>query len=232
MGIISDLWKSKEEVAYKAVVSDVCDRLKGRLASENPSANMLLEKCLAVAANSLRGALFLTPENFNFKKTLSKEEAETWFDNVCLALVCYSYGFFSVDGQPEEVQAQFKSFWQGMIDAYNRVFGANATLDMVYYYVPGLSEEVRNRYASLSPEEQGTKMMMELYIALAGALLVSIWHVNIEQASLDELRNYRTGDNMGALSMNAQRIVLLGEGIWQTHLELIQPILPTLAEQQ
>ncbi|MDO8558059.1 MAG: hypothetical protein Q7S09_02610 [bacterium] len=232
MGIFGDLWKSKEEVGHKAVVSDVCGRLKSRLASENPSVRMLLEKCFDVAENSLRGVLFLTPENFKLKKILSKEEVETWFGKVCLALVCYSYGFFSITDRSEAVQAQFRSFWQGMIDAYNRVFGANATFDIVYYYVPGISEEVRNKYASLSPEEQGTKMMMELYIALAGALLGSIWHINIEQASIYELRNYKTGDNMGALSMNAQRIVLLGEGIWQTHLELVQPILPKLAQQQ
>lgn len=49
---------------------------------------------LDAAERSLRGILFMAPDEFNFSKEITKEEIDLWLRKVSLALMAYSYYFF------------------------------------------------------------------------------------------------------------------------------------------
>src|SRR3989344_4313474 len=229
MGFLNKfLGSSKEEVDYKATLKEVLDHRNGLIAMESKVVQDFFEKIFEVAEQSLHGVLFLTPEEFGFKKTLTREEVDFWFCKVSLALVVYSYCFFYVEEQSPSAQSSFITFWQRMFDSYNNIFGEKATIDAVNHYAAGMIEEGEKKYSKSGNEEQALRLMLKDYTTLAGELLEKIWHKNINQKALDDLRNYKPGQNTAAYDPAAQKIVLLGRGIWETHLEIVKPFLPKL----
>src|SRR3989338_11097028 len=228
MGFLNKFLESKEDSANKATIAQVRDSLNGLFAPESKEIRDLFGKILDVAEQSLRGVLFIVPEKFGFKKTLTKEEVKFWFRKVSLALVVYSYCFFYVDEQSPSAQSSFNAFWQRMLDSYNKIFGENANIDAVNHYAAGMIEEGEKGYSKSGNEEKALRLMMKDYATLATELLERVWQENISQKALDDLQNYKPGQNMGALDLTAQKIALLGSGIWETHLEIVKPFLPKL----
>src|SRR3989344_159045 len=228
MGFLNKFLESKEDSANKATIAQVRDSLNGLFAPESKEIRDLFGKILDVAEQSLRGVLFIAPEKFGFKKTLTKEQVDFWFRKVSLALVVYSYCFFYVDEKSFSAQSSFKAFWQRVFDSYNKIFGDNATIDAVNHYAAGMIEEGEKKYSKSGNEEQALRLMLKDYTTLAGELLEKIWHENINQKALDDLKNYKLGENTGAYDLTAQKIVLFGRGIWETHLEIVKPFLPKL----
>ena len=115
-----------------------------------------------------------------------------------------------------------------MLDSYNKIFGENANIDAVNHYAAGMIEEGEKGYSKSGNEEKALRLMMKDYATLATELLEGVWQENISQKALDDLQNYKPGQNMGALDLTAQKIALLGSGIWETHLEIVKPFLPKL----
>ena len=228
MGFLNKFLGNKEETDYKATVAEVLNYYHSSMAAESKVVKDFFDKIFDVAEQSLHGVLFLTPENFGFKKTLTKEEVDFWFRKVSLALVAYSYCFFSVDEQSPSAQSSFKTFWQGILDSYNKIFGENITIDAINHYAAGMIEEGKKGYAKSGNMEQALRLMLKDHATLVGELLEKIWHENINQKALDDLRNYKPGQNTAAYDLTAQKIVLLGRGIWETHLEIVKPFLPKL----
>ncbi|KKR46671.1 MAG: hypothetical protein UU22_C0014G0010 [Parcubacteria group bacterium GW2011_GWA2_40_8] len=228
MGFLNKFLESKEDSANKMTIAQVRDSLNGLFAPESKEIRDLFGKILDVAEQSLRGVLFIAPEKFGFKKTLTKEEVNFWFRKVSLALVVYSYCFFYVDEQSPSAQSSFNAFWQRMLDSYNKIFGENANIDAVNHYAAGMIEEGEKGYSKSGNEEKALRLMMKDYATLATELLEGVWQENISQKALDDLQNYKPGQNMGALDLTAQKIALLGSGIWETHLEIVKPFLPKL----
>ena len=228
MGFLNKFGGSKEDAPNKTTIVQVRGSLNGLFASESKEIRDLFGKILDVAEQSLRGVLFIAPEKFGFKKMLTKEEVNFWFRKVSLALVVYSYCFFYVDEQSSSAQSSFNAFWQRMLDSYNKIFGENANIDAVNHYAAGMIEEGEKKYSKSGNEEQALRLMMKDYATLATELLERVWQENISQKALDDLQNYKPGQNMGALDLTAQKIALLGSGIWETHLEIVKPFLPKL----
>ena len=228
MGFLNKFLESKEDSANKMTIAQVRDSLNGLFAPESKEIRDLFGKILDVAEQSLRGVLFIAPEKFGFKKMLTKEEVNFWFRKVSLALVVYSYCFFYVDEQSPSAQSSFNAFWQRMLDSYNKIFGENANIDAVNHYAAGMIEEGEKGYSKSGNEEKALRLMMKDYATLATELLEGVWQENISQKALDDLQNYKPGQNMGALDLTAQKIALLGSGIWETHLEIVKPFLPKL----
>ena len=220
--------ESKEVTDYKTTVAEALNQYHSLMASESKVTQDFFDKILGVGEQSLHGVLFLTPENFGFKKTLTKEEVDFWFRRVSLALVAYSYCFFYVEEQSPSAQSSFVTFWQKMLDSYNKIFNENATIDAVNHYAAGMIEGGEKKKSKSYNEEETLRLMMKDYTTLATELLEGIWHENISQKALDDLENYKPGQNMGALDLQAQKIGLLGSGIWETHLDIVKPFLPKL----
>ena len=228
MGFLNKFLESKEDSANKTTIAQVRDSLNGLFAPESKEIRDLFGKILDVAEQSLRGVLFIVPEKFGFKKMLNKAEVDFWFRKVSLALIAYSYCFFSVEEQSPSAQSSFITFWQKMLDSYNKIFGENANIDAVNHYAAGMIEEGEKGYSKSGNEEKALRLMMKDYATLATELLEGVWQENISQKALDDLQNYKPGQNMGALDLTAQKIALLGSGIWETHLEIVKPFLPKL----
>ncbi|OHA46901.1 MAG: hypothetical protein A3A80_03000 [Candidatus Terrybacteria bacterium RIFCSPLOWO2_01_FULL_44_24] len=228
MGFLNKFGGSKEDAPNKTTIVQVRGSLNGLFASESKEIRDLFGKILDVAEQSLRGVLFIAPEEFGFKKMLTKEEIDFWFRRVSLALVAYSYCFFYVEEQSPSAQYSFNKFWQRMLDSYNKIFNENVTIDVVDHYAAGMIEESKKKFSKSGNEKQALRLMLKDYTTLAGELLEKIWHENVNQKALDDLQNHKPGENTRAYDLTAQKIVLLGRGIWETHLEIVAPFLPNL----
>lgn len=225
MIFLNKFWRSSEDTDNKATIAQVRDSLNDLSAPESKEIRDLFEKIFDVAEQSLRGVLFVAPKEFGFKKKLTRGEVDFWFRKVSLALVAYSYCFFYVDEQSSSAQSSFKTFWQRMIDSYNRIFSEKATIDVIKHYAAGMIEESEKRYSKSGNTDKAFLLMMNDFATLATELLENIWHEDISQKALGDLQNCKPGQNMGALDLAAQKIAFLGSGIWETHLEIVQPFL-------
>ena len=95
MGIFHKKFENKKEIMYKVILAKISNPLMDKIdAIEEREVRDFFKIILDAAERSLRGILFMAPEEFNFKKQITKEEIDFWLSKVSLALMSYSYYFY------------------------------------------------------------------------------------------------------------------------------------------
>lgn len=238
MGFFGKIFGNNEEADYQATVAPIFDSFMAEIhdpfnglvavESENKEVRDFFKTILDATERSLRGIIFMAPEEFGFKKTITKEEVDFWFRKVSLALVAYSHYFFSVEEQSSLGHSSFKMYWQRMFDSYNKIFGENITIDDVNHYAAGLKEDGEKGYSKSGNLEKALGLMTNDYATIATELLGKIWHEDIDKKVLDDLRKYKPGHGMENIDPRVKKVVFLGDRVWQAHRQIVQPFLPKL----
>ncbi|TSC58938.1 MAG: hypothetical protein Greene041679_19 [Parcubacteria group bacterium Greene0416_79] len=232
MGILDKIFGSNEENEYKAVVAQISNPLMDKIDTlEDREVRDFFKTILDAAERSLRGILFMAPEEFHFKKMPTKEEVDFWLRKVSLALVAYSFHFFSVEEQPSVGQFSYKMYWQRMFDSYNKVFGENITVGEINHYAEGLKEDSEKGYSKSGDLEKMMEATTKDHATIAIELLKKIWHENIDSEVLNSLKAYKPhkpGYGVERLNPIAKKTLFLGARIWQAHQQIVQPFLPKL----
>ena len=237
---------------FDSFMAEIHDPFNGlvAVASENKEVRDFFKTILDATERSLRGILFIAPGKLDFEtqpdkmdeifweksakeksvfyKNVTKEEVDFWFRKVSLALVAYSYYFFSVEEQSSLGQSSFKMYWQRMFDSYNKIFSENITIDDVNHYAAGLKEDGEKGYSKSGNLEQALELMTKDYATIAIELLEKIWHEDIGQKVLSDLQKYKPGHGRESLDPKVKKVVFLGDRIWQAHRQIVQPFLPKL----
>ena len=240
MGFLNKILGNREEADYQAVVAPVFDSFMAEVhdpfnglvavGSENEEVRDFFKTILDATERSLRGILFMASEEFDFKKTLTKEEVDFWFRKVSLALMAYSYYFFSVEEQSLLGKSSFKMYWQRMFDSYNKIFDGNITINDVNHYAAGLKEDGEKEYSKSGNLGQALELMTKDYATIATELLEKIWHEDIDQKVVSDLQKYKPGHGAENLDPKVKKVIFLGDRIWQAHRQIVQPFLPKLLE--
>ena len=220
MGIFDTILGNKEEKKYRLLLGEVYHPLVDRIdAFEEREVRDFFKTILDAAERSLYGILFMAPEEFNFKKQMTKEEIDFWLRKASLALMSYSY--YSYANAPEvEVNRPFlnlldisyRVYWQRMFDCYNQIFEENVGQKDIDYYASGLKEDTDKGYSSkLADMEKAKELTIKDYKTIASELLKKIWEEDI--------------------SSNERKGLFLGVRIWQAHEQIIQPFLVKLLKE-
>lgn len=229
MGIFDKIFGNKEKIKYKMTLAQVSNPLMDRI-DELPEKEVreFFKVILDAAERSLRGILFIAPEEFNFKKVVTQKEIDFWLRKVSLALVAYSYYFFSVEEQSPIGQASFKMYWQRMFGSYNKIFDGNITIDDINHYAAGLKEDIEKKYSASGEIHKKMELTIKDYATIATELLENIWHENITTKVKSEIKVYGPIFGVDKLSQTAKKIIFLGTRIWKAHQQIVQPFLPKL----
>jgi len=234
MGLLNKIFGNKEERQYKAFLAEVCNPLWDKIdALEEREVRDFFKTIIDAAERSLRGILFMAPDEFSFKKQITKDEIDFWLRKVSLALMSYSYYFYGDSPQVENnpdlgnlVNLSYKAYWQRMFDSYNKIFGENVTLSDINYYATGLKED--------NYSDRDMERMLELakqdYTTIATELLRKIWNENIDSKVLEDLKRYKPPYGTENLDPMVKKICFLGIRIWQAHEQIVQPFLAKLLE--
>jgi hypothetical protein len=249
MGIFDKIFGKMEEGAYIYVLRQVINPLMEKIdAIEEKEVREFFKVILDASERSLRGILFMAPSELDFKtpsrerdknfwgrtmkeksafyKKLTKEEIDFWLRKVSLALVAYSYYFFSIKEQPPLVKFSYKAYWQRMFDSYNKIFDENITIKEINHYTTGLKEGPDN-IENIDIEKELESMKRD-YQVIAIELLRKIWNADINTKVLEDLKKYKPGYGMENLDPLVKKIIFLGDRIWQAHRQIVQPFLAKL----
>lgn len=229
MGIFDKIFGNKEEVEYKMTLAQVSNPLMDRIDKlPEKEVREYFKVILDAAERSLRGILFMAPEEFNFKKAVTKEEIDFWIRKVSLVLVAYSFYFFSGGEDSPMVQFSYEAYWQRMLDSYNKIFGENITKDNINFYAAGLKEDTEKGYSASGNMQKAMGLTKKDHATIATELLENIWHENITAEVKSEIKAYGPDYGADRLSATARKILFLGARIWQAHQQIVQPFLPKL----
>jgi len=209
MGIFDNVFGNKKETEYKMVLARVSNPLMDRI-DRLPEKEIreYFKVILDAAERSLRGILFMAPEEFNFRKTVTKEEIDFWIRKVSLALVAYSPYFFLVGEQPALAKFSYEAYWQRMFDSYNEIFEENITKKDIDHYAAGLKEDTEKGYSKSGNMEKVAELAARDYETLGRNLLQRIWQDDTKE--------------------NERKSLFLGTRIWQAHQQIVQPFLSKL----
>ncbi len=209
MGFLQNIFESKEEREYRVALAQVSNPLMDKIDTlKEREVKEFFKVILDAAERSLRGILFKAPEEFNFKKSLSKEEIDFWLHKVSLTLVAFSYYFFSGGEDSPLVQSSYGMYWQRIFDSYNKIFWEKITIKEVDYYAAGLKEDTEKGYSKSGDMKKVYELTTRDYKVIGAELIQKIWKeepVSSEKKSL-----------------------FVGARIWQAHQQIVQPFLPKL----
>lgn len=234
MGIFNKIFGAKEEIDYKATLAQVSNPLMDKIDSlEEKEVREFFKVILDAAERSLRGILFIAPSELDFEtspaerakrdknywekqmkeksafyKRLTTEEIDFWLRKVSLALVAYSYYFFSGGEELPLVQFSYEAYWQRMFDSYNTIFNESITISDINHYAVGLKEDTEKGYSKSGNMEKVKELTATDYKTIAAELLQKIWKEDIES--------------------NERKGLLLGVRIWQAYQQIVQPFLVKL----
>jgi hypothetical protein len=239
MGIFDKIFGKKEDMEYKVALAGVSNPLMDKI-DELPEREVreFFKTIIDAAERSLRGILFMTPEEFNFKKQVSKEDIDFWLRKVSLALMSYSYYFYDVNpvvkqnkNLAETADLVDKIVWERFFDYYNQIFDENINQKEIDYYALGLKEDGEKGYTESEDMEKVFKMANRDCITIASELLEKIWH---EKVDLDEFKTFevypmfQSGQNSEGIPLKIRKAIFLGIRIWQVHQQIVQPFLTKL----
>jgi len=229
MGIFNKIFGNREEREYKVTLSQVSNLLMDKIdAIEEREVRDFFKTILDAAERSLRGILFMAPSELEFKtqtrdkdfwekqmeeksaflKKIAKEDIDFWLRKVSLALVAYSYYFFSGGEESPLVQFSYKAYWQRMFDSYNQIFNEKITISDINHYGSGLKEDTEKGYSKSGNMEKVLELTTKDYKTIGAELLQKIWKEEV--------------------SSNEKKILFLGTRIWQAHQQIVQPFLAKL----
>jgi hypothetical protein len=229
MGFFDKIFGSPEEAAYKTILAQVSNPLMNRIdALGDKEVRDFFKTVLDAAERSLRGILFMAPEEFNFKKIPTKEEVDFWIQKVSLAIVAYSYYFFSGGEDSPMVQFSYEAYWQRMLDSYNTVFGERITKDDINHYAAGLKEDTEKGYSASGNMQKALELTTRDHATIGIELLENIWHEKVTSEIKSEIKSYGPSHGADKLNPIAKKVLFLGARIWQAHQQIVQPFLPKL----
>jgi len=206
MGFFDKIFGSKEEIEYKITLAKVSNPLIDKIDEiGEKEVRDFFKVILDATERSLRGILFMDPEEFNFKRELTKEEIDFWLRKVSLALVAYSYYFFLVEEKSSFAQFSYEAYWHRMFNSYNKIFDENITIDDINHYAAGLKEDTEKGYSKSGDIEKILELTSRDYKTLGAELLHKIWKKEV--------------------SSNDKKALFLGTRIWQAHQQIVQPFL-------
>jgi hypothetical protein len=197
MGIFDKIFGKMEEGAYIYVLRQVINPLMEKIdAIEEKEVREFFKVILDASERSLRGILFMAPSELDFEtspaervkkeknyggkqmkeksaffKQLTKEEINFWLRKVSLALVAYSYYFFSGGEDSPLVQFSYGAYWQRMFDSYNKIFDEKITVNDINHYAVGLKEDTEKGYSKFGNMEKVAELTARDYKTLGGELL-------------------------------------------------------------
>jgi len=249
MGIFDKIFGNKGEVEYKMTLAQVSNPLMDRIDKlHEKEVREYFKVILDATERSLWGILFMAPSELEFTsqvrdkdfweeqakeksaffKQFTKEEIDFWLRKVSLALIAYSYYFFSIKKQPPLVKFSYEAYWQRMFDSYNQIFDENTTIKEINHYAAGLKEGPDN-IENIDIEKELESMKRD-YQVIAIELLRKIWNAGINTKVLEDLKKYKPGYGMENLDPLVKKIIFLGDRIWQAHRQIVQPFFPKLIE--
>ena len=206
MGFFDKIFGSKEKIEYKITLAKVSNPLIDKIDEiGEKEVRDFFKVILDATERSLRGILFMDPEEFNFKRELTKEEIDFWLRKVSLALVAYSYYFFLVEEKSSFAQFSYEAYWHRMFNSYNKIFDENITIDDINHYAAGLKEDTEKGYSKSGDIEKILELTSRDYKTLGAELLHKIWKKEV--------------------SSNDKKALFLGTRIWQAHQQIVQPFL-------
>ncbi|OIO34200.1 MAG: hypothetical protein AUJ70_01635 [Candidatus Omnitrophica bacterium CG1_02_40_15] len=215
MGIFHKKFENKKEIMYKVILAKISNPLMDKIdAIEEREVRDFFKIILDAAERSLRGILFMAPEEFNFKKQITKEEIDFWLSKVSLALMSYSYYFYGDSSEIKKIRIfNFVSkslidsgaYWQKMFDYYNQIFNENIGQKEIDHYASGLKEDVEKGYSESGGMEKVNELTTRDSKTITSELLQKIWKENINS--------------------NERKGLFLGMRIWQAHQQIVQPFL-------
>lgn len=209
MNIFNKIFGSKEEAEYKAILAQVSNPLMDKIDGlDDVEVRDYFKTILDATERSLRGVLFMAPEEFSFKKELKKGEIDFWLRKVSLALVAYSYYFFLMESESPMAQFSYEAYWQRMFDSYNKIFNESITTDDINYYAAGLKEDSEKEYSKSGNTEKVLELTKKDYKTIGAELLREVWNEEV--------------------SSNEKKALFLGTRIWQANQQIVQPFLPKL----
>jgi len=216
MGIFDKIFGNKEGMEYKVALAAVSNPLMDKI-NELPEREVreFFKTIVDAAERSLRGIVFMAPEEFNFKKQVSKEDIDFWLRKVSLAFMSYSYYFYGDAPGLEKNQAlanltntSYKLYWQRMFNYYNQIFNEDFNQKEIDYYASGLKEDVEKGYAKSGNMEKVFELANRDYKTIASELLQKIWREDF--------------------SSNEKKGLFLGVRIWQAYQQIVQSFLVKL----
>ena len=222
MGIFDKIWRNKEVKEYLAILSEITNPLMDRIdAIEDKKISNYFQIILDASERSLRAILFTSPEEFNFKKQVSKEDIRFWIHKVSLAFISYSAHFFDnkpLEGVDETLKAHINGlanlgenlFFSEILEHYNKIFNEEIWWKEVYHYSSGLKEDCEKGYSESGKFKKTMEMAQRDYKTIASELLQKIWKEDINS--------------------NEKKCVFLGDRIWKAYQQLIQPFLVSFLE--
>jgi hypothetical protein len=209
MGFLQNIFESKEEKEYKIELAQVSNPLMNKIgAFEEKEIREFFKVILDAAERSLRGILFKAPEEFDFNKQLSKEDIDFWLRKASLALVAFSYYFFSGGEDSPLVQSSYRMYWQRMFDSYNEIFSEKITIKEIDYCAAGLKEDTEKGYSKAGDMEKVYELTTKDYKTIGAELIQKVWR---EESVYNEKKS-----------------LFVGARIWQAHQQIVQPFLPKL----
>ena len=234
MRFFDKIFGTKEETEYKATLVQISNPLMDKIDGlDEKEVRGFFKVILDAAEKSLRGILFMAPSDLDFEtppaerakqdknywekqmkeksafyKKLTAEEIDFWLRKVSLALMAYSYHFFSGGEEIPFVQFSYEAYWQRMFNSYNEIFGENITKKDINHYAAGLKEDAEKGYSKSGNIEKTLELTAKDYKIIGTELLQKIW-------------------KEGA-APNEKKVLFLGTRIWQAYQQIVQPFLPKL----
>jgi len=211
MGIFDQIFKNKKEKEYeKTLVEVIVPSLKKIKEIKEREVREFFMTILDAAERSLRGILFMSPKELRLEKELTKEEIDFWIRKVSLALIAYSYYFFSINELMSPLEQSltrfsYELYWQRMFNTYNKIFEENITKKDIEYYAAGLKEDIEKGYSEFGDVEKILESTARDYKTIGTELFEKIWK---EDANSNE-----------------EKVFFLGVRIWQAHQQIVQPFL-------
>jgi len=216
MGIFNKIFGNREEIEYKTILAQVSNPLMDKIdAIDEREVRDFFKTILDAAERSLRGILFMAPEEFNFKKQMTKEDIDFWLSKVSLAFMSYSYYFYGDVPEIEKnqnftnlVDVSYRAYWQRMFDYYNQIFNENIGQREIDCYASGLKEDTEKGYSKSGNMEKVSELTTRDYRTISSELLRKIWKEDIDS--------------------NERKGLFLGARIWQAYQQIVQPFLTKL----
>ena len=219
MSIFDKIFGRIEEWRHYATLSQVFNPLMNKINTiENKEFRDFFKIILDAAGRSLHGILFMAPEEFHFKKQMTKEGIDFWLSKVSLALISYSYYFYGDAPGIRKNQdlanladASYRIYWQRIFDYYNQIFNENIGQREIDYYASGLKEseeDIEKGHSKSGNWKKTSELTMRDYKTISSELLQKIWKEDIDS--------------------NERKGLFLGLRIWQAHQQIVQPFLVKL----
>lgn len=217
MGFLENIFGNKEKNEYAELLTEVYNPLTDKIKfAKEREIRELFKTILDASERSLRGILFMSPEEFNFKKEITKEDIDFWIRKVFLVLIAYSYHFYDTIPEAKKdknlvglVDLVDKFVWQRIFQRYNEIFNKNIGQKEIDYYTSGLKEDGEKGYTKSGNMEKVFEMANRDYKTIGSELLQKIWKENINS--------------------NERKGMFLGLRIWQVHQQIVQPFLVKLS---